>query len=564
MRTISLVASGCEFAGPAWALGLLPGSPVAGSGVSVACRDVCGYPEDYINFLHYNLIIGTDVGSLTDMEFVNGSRHLSFEPRRVEPVSLERFWDEVAWQRRNLEEGDTLVPNPESRSFSVRYRAGGLPAERSAEVTATGTRTLFLNQHQWGEGTGKIGCGDCGALVRVERRDPAKLSDGELKDRVVDLAEARARLDGEYLAALGELASRSGVQGAAHRLREMNRMTAAAARSDARLALELKENNLGDTVEAMRAGEINLGHARVIAREAPKKHRRSEEDFLDLCRAYPADIVAKHPFAYESNEMYADLAAEQAAKSREPADAEYALQRAERKTTLNVGADGMWHLRGRFDFLTGRRINQALAAAVRSRKQHDGSADHTPAQHAADALAELLCGDTSPDTRLLILADYDHTADALNNPRLDDGTPLSAELLAKEALDAEVYCGVFNADWTNLALGRSRNASDAQRLILAARDGGCVHCAAHTEHTHAHHTEPHAAGGLTEVTNLELLCGPCHTHHHQTEDHSRTRHQEDHDHGPRSPTRPREAPTGTRSPPTTADTDTSSPTTRGP
>ena len=194
-----------------------------------------------------------------------------------------------------------------------------------------------------------------------------KLSNGELADRVVDLAEARARLDGEYLAALGELASRDGAQGAAHRLREMNRMTSAAARSDARLALELKENDYGDTLEALRAGEINVGHARVIAREAPKKHRRSEDEFLELCRAYPADVVAKHPFAYESNEMYADLAAEQGAKSREPADAEYALQRAERKATFNVGSDGMWHLRGRFDFLTGRRINQALAAAIRSR-----------------------------------------------------------------------------------------------------------------------------------------------------------------------------------------------------
>ena len=179
-----------------------------------------------------------------------------------------------------------------------------------------------MDQHQWGEGTAKVGCGDCGAVVRVSRKDPAKLSGGELQDRVVDLAEARARLDGEYLAALGELAARDGAQGAAHVLRNMNRMTSAAARGDA-------------------------------------------------------------------------------------------LQRAERKATLNYGTDGMWHLRGRFDFLTGRRINQAL--------------------------------------------------------------------------DAEVYCGVFNADWTNLALGRSRNANDAQRLILAARDRGCTGCGAHTEPTPTHH-----------------------------------------------------------------------------
>ena len=272
------------------------------------------------------------------MGFAGGGRHVSFEaPPRPEPVSLERFWDEVAWQRRDLEEGDTLVADPERRCFSVRYRAGGLPAERSVEVTETGTDTTYLRQHQWGEGTGRVGCGDCGAVVRVSRKDPAGLSGGELKDRVVDLAEARARLDGEYLAALGELASRDGAQAAAHRLRDMTRMTSMAARGDARLALELKENGYGETVEAMRAGEINAAHARVIAREAPKKHRRSEAEFLAMCRTHPADAVAKHPFAYESEEMHADLAAEQAAKSREPADAEYALQRAERRTTFNYG-----------------------------------------------------------------------------------------------------------------------------------------------------------------------------------------------------------------------------------
>ena len=501
------------------------------------------------------------------MELANRTRYPGFDPpRRREPVSLERFWDEVAWQRRDLEEGDTLVPDPERRSFTVRYRSGGLPAERYAKVTATGTETTFLHQHQWGEGTGKLGCGDCGAVVRVSRKDPAKLAIGELKDRVVDLAEARARLDGEYLATLGELAARDGAQGAAHRLRDMTRMTAAEARGHARLALNLKENDYSDTVEAMRAGEVNMAHARVIAREAPKKHRRSESEFLAMCRTHPADMVAKHPFAFESEEMYADLAAEQAAKSREPADAEYAHQRAERKTTFNYGTDGMWHLRGRFDFLTGRRINQALAAAVRTRKQHDGAADHTHAQHAADALAELVCGDTPKRAKaqLLILADYDHTNDTLNNPRLDDGTPLSAELLAQEALDAEVYCGVFNADWTNLALGRSRNANDAQRLILAARDGGCAHCDAHCEHTHAHHRTPHAAGGQTEITNLQLLCAPCHAHHHRNDDHHLPG---DHVHRKPSkqpPARPPDRRTGNHPRPSTAEEGAGTPTTRGP
>ena len=85
---------------------------------------------------------------MTGMEFVNGGRHVSFEaPPRHEPVSLERFWDEVAWQRRDLEGGDTLVPEPERRSFTVRYRAGGLPAERHATVIPTGTATAPRAPH---------------------------------------------------------------------------------------------------------------------------------------------------------------------------------------------------------------------------------------------------------------------------------------------------------------------------------------------------------------------------------------------------------------------------------
>ena len=32
-----------------------------------------------------------------------------------------------------------------------------------------------------------------------------------------------------------------------------------------------------------------------------------------------------------------------------------------------------------------------------------------------------------------------------------------------------------------------RNASDAQQLVLTARDGGCISCRAHAEETHAHH-----------------------------------------------------------------------------
>ena len=92
-------------------------------------------------------------------------------------------------------------------------------------------------------------------------------------------------------------------------------------------------------------------------------------------------------------------------------------------------------------------------------------------------------GTRRANTGLLVIADYDMVNDRLANPRLDDGTPLSAHMLADLAVDARALPAVFSADWSQLALGRTRNASDAQRLVLAARDEGCISCDQTSEHT---------------------------------------------------------------------------------
>ena len=344
----------------------------------------------------------------------------------------------------------------------------------------------------------------------------------ELTDLLVELTAERARVEGRYLAAVGEMASRYGAQAAAYVLRDQTRMNCAQARSEARLAESLISEGFTDTLDAMQAGEIHMSHAKVIAREAPKKHRRSEDDFLELARTYPSDTIARHPLANYSLAIADELAAEAAAKDLSPIDAELALQRHERSASLRMGDDGMWHLRGKLDFLTGRQLSEALQAAVRSmRRRHaennpddscDGDAP-SRAQLTADALCELLLGNESARraaTNLLIIADYDLTSDRLANPRLDDGTPLSAQMLVEYGVNAKVLPAMFSADWSQLALGRTRNANDAQRLVLAARDGGCIGCELSSEHTQAHHIDYYDNGGLTEIPNLASLCEPCH------------------------------------------------------
>ena len=376
----------------------------------------------------------------------------------------------------------------------------------------------------------------------ADGRDLGSMRYGELENLVVELAAERARADGRYLAALGELTSRVGAQAAAYQLRQLTRMGGPQARCEARLAEDLAQGGMTDTLDAMAEGRIHMSHAKVIARESPKKHRRSEADFLELSQSYPADTVARHTLATESLQVYADLAAEAAAKDLSPADAELALQRHERFASMRVGEDGMWHLRGRFDFLTGRELNTALQSQLRSlRRRHQTDTHHADASTAdgngsaaashgegsegaappmptrgqltADALSELIAGTTNVrrgKNNLLIIADYDLVNDRLANPRLDDGTPLSAQILAEHATDAKVLPAVFKADWSELALGRTRNASDAQRLILAARDGGCIGCELTSEHTQGHHIDYYENDGPTEIPNLASLCWDCH------------------------------------------------------
>ncbi len=473
---------------------------------------------------------------------------------RIRVYALFMFGDVV----RELAPGCVDAPGADGNVASA-WPAAGSPWPNEAAVWAGG------------------GTADCSV-------DLGALRASELDELVVELAAERARVEGRYLRAVGELTSRYGTQGAAYVLRDQTRMNCAQARSEARLADSLVSEGFSDTLAAMQSGEIHMSHARVIAREAPKKHRRSEGDFLELARVYPSDTIARHPLANHSLQVEADLAAEAAAEDLSPIDAELALQRLERSASLRRGDDGMWHLHGKFDFLTGRELSTALEAQLRSLRRRAecdaGSADSTHSgptdghgrngeadsdrpmptrrQLLADALSELVAGTASTrhaKNNLIIVADYDATSDRLVNPRLDDGTPLSAQMLVEHAVDAKVLPAMFSADWSELALGRTRNANDAQRLVLAVRDGGCIGCELTSEHTQAHHITYYENDGLTEVPNLASMCGPCHSDLHA---HSRKIHTPP-DGRPRlQPPEPRNAdppvdgvasaPTNTRSP----------------
>lgn len=92
--------------------------------------------------------------------------------------------------------------------------------------------------------------------------------------------------------------------------------------------------------------------------------------------------------------------------------------------------------------------------------------------------------------------------------------PVSAATIGELACDSGFRRVVLGLHGEILDLGRTeRYFSSAQRLALAARDGGCVwpQCTAPPSWCHAHHVEEWSQGGATDIGNGALLCS---AHHH--------------------------------------------------
>ena len=108
------------------------------------------------------------------------------------------------------------------------------------------------------------------------------LKEQELVARLVDVARARAAVDGLLAQVAGRLVETNGRVATAWIMREYTRVSGFQARCDTALAGDLAEHGLSDTVAAMSAGEITAGHARVIAKAAPKPHRKGESRTLGV------------------------------------------------------------------------------------------------------------------------------------------------------------------------------------------------------------------------------------------------------------------------------------------
>jgi len=370
------------------------------------------------------------------------------------------------------------------------------------------------------------GCVACAGGVEV-----AALSDGELVERMAQLGRGRSRVDAMLAETAAEMQRRSGGRATAAVMRERLHVSSHQATADTALAASVADEYPA-TLEAWRAGEITAGHARVIARVGADPDHADEPALLEMARGYPVDMFARMTRQYMKPEASAE---------------ERKRQHENRWASLVQDTDGSWRLSAYFDADTGKRVSVAFNAMVRTYRNGTtvyGSGPIqglTSQQRRADALANLITGEGAhrrPKTTLLLIADYDAAAREMCNLRYDDGLAVAADQIAELAAEAKILPAVFNAEGDPLWLGRAeRHASAGQRIVLAARDGGCVNCAAPAEGGAPHHIEWFVRGGPTDIDNLCLLCERC---HHLVHDDGWRLHSHNGQLGLRPPSRPPE------------------------
>ena len=356
----------------------------------------------------------------------------------------------------------------------------------------------------------------------------------------------RGKLDTvQALAAAGVAGSRSHGDGGARVLAESTGVS----RSDARRQVRTIEaiGAVAAVRGAVEDGRVSLANAGRLADALDRTSAAAVESDGELLAK--AESLPPEQFAKEARRWTAE-------READDGEAAYRRLRARRAVRMWNGDDGMVHLYGQFDPVTGRRIRNRLNRGAHrlyvsdkrhARGLHDDSSGGARGPHddsGARGLATAGKGQarTVCETRSL----QQCMADALENmtsrtaggggkpfadialvARLDpgteklmastaDGDPLPVSVIERLAGESSWFGLVLSAKGVPMWKGRNtRKVTESQFQALMALYGGCAGCGEPDENkVHAHHMDPFAFGGGTDLDNLMPLCWGCHAKIH--------------------------------------------------
>ncbi len=267
--------------------------------------------------------------------------------------------------------------------------------------------------------------------------------------------------------------------------------------------------DMPDTAQAFRDGRIGTAAVMVLTRA--KAHLG--------CFAKIEPVLVGLATATDAAELRAVAGVLIAQDRPEQPDRDYAKQRDKRGLTLTEQSNGLFRLDGYLDSVEGHRLRDALGVFT----DRPGPGDpRTTAQCRADALGDIVAAgmaSTRPvgSSGLTVLVDAEHLDDSARAV-LDDGTPIGRaafERLTCTAICTLVLGRTHGDTFVPLAMGRTaRRATRGQWAALIARDRGCIRCGRAPRFCEAHHILHWRHGGLTDLSNLCLLCSRCHADLH--------------------------------------------------
>jgi hypothetical protein len=225
-----------------------------------------------------------------------------------------------------------------------------------------------------------------------------------------------------------------------------------------------------------------------------------------------------------------DTLAPEVGESHEAAALEDEERRAAETTSFTMTDDGEGRCHGRFTVPSpvGAMLRRALLALANPARhsddeQRDATGAHKPARRRmGEAFVEYVeryPSDHTPQTAgvnatVVVTMTLEQLLAEHATALLDDGTRMSAGQARRLACEAGIIPVVLGTGSEVLDLGRtSRFYSKAQRIALGLRDGGCTAtgCETTASGCHAHHDDPWAHGGPTDLAKGRLLC----PHHHR-------------------------------------------------
>ena len=288
------------------------------------------------------------------------------------------------------------------------------------------------------------------------------------------------------------------------------------AHSHVKTAEALRE--LPEAFEAVAEGRVSATNAKQLA--AAVERTSTSDVGSDSELLAKAESMRPEQFAREARRWVID-------REHDDGESEHRRQRARRCVRVWDGDDGMVHLRGEFDTVTGRRIGNRLRAeaarmydADKKNSQDSDSQRRSFQQCMADALDNLTTnnngagGGGKPVADICVVAHVDDATGKLI-AELPGGDRLPRSVLEEIACNAKWTGMVYDARGALLWQGHSkRTATAAQRKALKALYGGCFACGADFEICQAHHVRPVSEGGPTNVDNMVPACWGCHNKIH--------------------------------------------------